>query len=112
MEGDHMQWVLEPSLCGSAEAGDGTENAHGLGMKRGEAAGHAGPAGHPCDANPLICSRVAGDEQADENSEVLDVSFEIPLKSRSEGPGALGEGHHGARGAELLHRTQLGLPFG
>ena len=95
MEGDHADRVVESGLGGSSEAGDCPQDANELGMERGEAAGHPGPAGHPRDTNPLIRLRVAGEEPADQDSEILDVPLEVPFKPGSAGPGALGEGHHG-----------------
>ena len=109
MESDHPERAFKPCSGGSPEAGDRSEYAHGLGMERGESAGHPGPTGHSRDANSLICFRVAVEEPADQDSEVLSVPLEVPFGPRSEGPGALGEGHHGSRRAESLHRTQSGL---
>jgi hypothetical protein len=97
MESNDPERVLELGRGESPEAGDRAEDAHRLGMGRGEAAGHPRPDGHPRDANPSIRLGVARAETADQDSEVLDVALQVPFEPRSPRPGALGEDHHGAR---------------
>ena len=112
MEGEHPQWVLEPRSGRRPQAGHSPDNLHGLGMERGESAGHPGPARHPRETYAPVRLRVSGEEPVDEGLEILDVSVEIPFKARPEWQPGCREGHHRARRAQPLHRAEPSLPLG